>query len=175
MGILGYSKGVDIMRKLTDNDMMDVVGSVNNGYRVECARHKRERSSDSDNYGVVLAKNNNEHYVTWQFHLDGNDKPNMYWGHYFNENREAAVRDFNNRDQTVSRDEMQEMQEQSTFGIYEVTITETLQMVVTVEADSIEDAEQAVSDSWHNGDYILDADSFVGVGFTVCEYSANDS
>ncbi len=48
---------------------------------------------------------------------------------------------------------------------YDVTVTETLRMTVTVEADSPEDAEQKVNDKWHNGDYILDADNFVGVTF----------
>jgi len=48
---------------------------------------------------------------------------------------------------------------------YEVTITETLKMTVTVEAKSRDEAEQIVSDNWHNSEYILDADNFVGVEF----------
>lgn len=50
---------------------------------------------------------------------------------------------------------------------YEVTITETLQKNVTVEAGSQAEAEQIVSDRWKNGEYILDADSFSGVEFTA--------
>lgn len=42
---------------------------------------------------------------------------------------------------------------------YDVTITETLKMTVTVEA------EQMVSDNWRNQEYILDADNFTGVDF----------
>lgn len=37
---------------------------------------------------------------------------------------------------------------------YEVTITETLEMTVTVEAESREEAQQIASDNWKNGDYI---------------------
>lgn len=48
---------------------------------------------------------------------------------------------------------------------YDVTITETSKMTVTVEADSPEEAEQKVSDNWHSSEYILDADHFTGVDF----------
>ena len=48
-----------------------------------------------------------------------------------------------------------------------VTITETLQKTVTVEADSREEAERQVEESWNNSEYILDADSFVGVDFSA--------
>ena len=41
---------------------------------------------------------------------------------------------------------------------YDVTITETLEMTVAVEAESREEAQQIASDNWKNGDYILDAD-----------------
>ena len=50
---------------------------------------------------------------------------------------------------------------------YEVTITETLQKTVTVEADSREEAERQVEESWNNSECILDADSFVGVDFSA--------
>lgn len=50
---------------------------------------------------------------------------------------------------------------------YEVTITETLQKTVTVEANSREEAEQQVEENWNNSEYIFDADSFVGVDFAV--------
>ena len=50
---------------------------------------------------------------------------------------------------------------------YEVTITETLQKTVTVEADSREETERQVEENWNNRKYILDADSFVGVDFAV--------
>ena len=50
---------------------------------------------------------------------------------------------------------------------YEVTITETLQKTVTVEADSRKEAERQVEENWNNSEYILDADSFVGVDFSA--------
>lgn len=48
---------------------------------------------------------------------------------------------------------------------YKVTITETLQMEVEVEADSQFEAEQLVEDKWNDTEYILDADHFKGVDF----------
>ena len=48
---------------------------------------------------------------------------------------------------------------------YEVTITETLEMTVAVEAESREEAQQIASDNWKSGDYILDADHFKDVTF----------
>ena len=38
---------------------------------------------------------------------------------------------------------------------YDVTITETLEMTVAVEAESREEAQQIASDNWKNGDYNL--------------------
>lgn len=52
---------------------------------------------------------------------------------------------------------------------FDVTIVETLKMKVTVEADSMEEAEQLVSDGWYRGEYILDAECFEGVEFESAE------
>lgn len=52
---------------------------------------------------------------------------------------------------------------------FEVTITETLQKTVTVEADSKDDALQIAEDMWNDSDIILDADNFVNV-----EYHSDD-
>ena len=46
---------------------------------------------------------------------------------------------------------------------FNVTITETLKMVVEVEAQNQQQAEQIVSDRWRNSEYILDADNFCEV------------
>lgn len=54
---------------------------------------------------------------------------------------------------------------------YDVTITETLKMTVTVEAESQMEAEQMVSDNWRNQEYILDADNFTGVDFKAKRYT----
>lgn len=48
---------------------------------------------------------------------------------------------------------------------YQVTITETLEKSVEVEAETQEQAQQIVSRAWKDGEYILDADSFTGVDF----------
>ena len=52
---------------------------------------------------------------------------------------------------------------------FDVTITETLKLTVSVEASSKEEAQQMVNDQWHAGDHILDADNFVEV-----EFESND-
>ena len=48
---------------------------------------------------------------------------------------------------------------------YDITIRETLEMTVTVEAESREEARQIVADRWKNSEYILDADSFKDVEY----------
>jgi len=48
---------------------------------------------------------------------------------------------------------------------YDVTITETLQTTVEIEAQDRFHAEQIASDNWRNSEYILDADHFQGVSF----------
>lgn len=50
---------------------------------------------------------------------------------------------------------------------FEVTITETLEKKITVEALSKDEAEQAVRDMWNDEDIILDADDFIDVSFNT--------
>ena len=50
---------------------------------------------------------------------------------------------------------------------YEVTIRETLQMKVKVEAESRAEAEDIVRRNWRGDEYILDAECFTGVYFTA--------
>lgn len=50
---------------------------------------------------------------------------------------------------------------------YQVTITETLQKTVEIEANSREEAERLIEQKWNDSEYILDADSFVGVDFSA--------
>ena len=52
---------------------------------------------------------------------------------------------------------------------FDVTMTETLKLTVSVEASSKEEAEQMVNDQWRAGDHVLDADNFVDV-----EFESND-
>ena len=53
------------------------------------------------------------------------------------------------------------------MNTYKVKITETFEKIVEVEveAEDREEAEQIVSDAWHNSEYILDAEDFKGVTF----------
>lgn len=48
---------------------------------------------------------------------------------------------------------------------YEVTITETLQKTVEVEANSRTEAEELIKQRWKDSEYILDAEAFTGVTF----------
>ncbi len=50
---------------------------------------------------------------------------------------------------------------------FEVTITETLEKKITVEALSKDEAEQAVRDMWNDEDIILDADDYIDVSFNT--------
>lgn len=52
---------------------------------------------------------------------------------------------------------------------FNVTITETLKKTVEVDAESQDEAEQIVNDSWYRGEHILDADNFDGVVFDAIE------
>ena len=140
------------MRKLTDHDLIGIIGSTIEGYRIEAARAKRGAFINSNHYGIVLGRNSYGHYVTWQFHLLEDESVSVYWGHYYMEDREGAIEDFNTRDLDTPRK-------------FRVTITETSKMTIEVEADDQQQAEQIVSDGWHRSEYVLDADNFVGVEF----------
>ncbi len=52
---------------------------------------------------------------------------------------------------------------------YDVTVTETLQMTVPIEAESLAEAEQTAEENWNRSQYILDADHFVGADFKAKE------
>ena len=147
-----------MIRKLTDHDLTNIAGSTVKGYHVEGVRIKKGTSSDSDHYGIILGRNDKGCYVTWQFHLDENEEISVYWGHYLTEDREAALRDFNERDLKGSSDE-------AAPQMFKVTITETLKLTVEVEAESHHEAEQIASDGWRNSEYILNSDNFAGVEY----------
>lgn len=61
--------------------------------------------------------------------------------------------------------ESYEERRSKTMKTYEVTITETLQKTVEIEAASREQAEELVEQKWNDSEYILDAEAFVGVNF----------
>ena len=50
---------------------------------------------------------------------------------------------------------------------YEVTITETLQKTVSIEAESREEAERLIEDMWKDSEIILDSDDFYDVAYTA--------
>ncbi len=56
---------------------------------------------------------------------------------------------------------------ENTLQSYTVTITETLEMDVQINAASQAEAEEIVTDRWNNSDYVLDASNFVGADFSA--------
>ena len=48
---------------------------------------------------------------------------------------------------------------------FDVTVTETLEQIVRVEAHSPKEAEQLVAKDWAKKEFVLDADNFTGVEF----------
>lgn len=53
--------------------------------------------------------------------------------------------------------------------MYMVSIVETLQTEVFINANSPEEAEKIARDGWKNEQYVLSADNFAGVEFDVEE------
>lgn len=49
---------------------------------------------------------------------------------------------------------------------FDVTITETHQRVVTIEADTPEEAKEIAEDRWSEGYIVLESDDFVEVDFS---------
>jgi len=143
-----------MIRKLTDLDLANLAGTTQQGYHVEGVRIKRGNFTDSDHYGILLGRNANGNYVTWHFHFD-DEELSVYWGHYFSDDKDAALHDFNTRDLDAKP--------------VKVTITETLKLTVEVEAKYPQEAEQIVSDNWRNSMYVLGADNFVGVEFEAVD------
>lgn len=114
---------------------------------------KRGPFIDSDHYGIILGKSSKEKYVTWEFHLMNDESVSVYWGHYIM-GREEALRDFRNRGA-------------DTHQKFHVTVTETFQLTIEIEADSREKAEQIVSADWRKREFTLGPECFAGVDFEV--------
>ena len=51
---------------------------------------EREFPHEDDKLSLVLAKNKNGEYVTWEYNID---RDNLYWGHYFSSNQEKEARE----------------------------------------------------------------------------------
>ena len=60
-------------------------------------------------------------------------------------------------------------EEEKTTRQYAVKITETLEKVVCIEADSRIEAEAIAEENWNNSEYILDAENFVCARFEATE------
>ena len=87
---------------------------------------------------------------------------------------EAVVSTLNDLDMVHSRDnsgqgrlheKLEAAKEKTALSEFEVTITETLQMKVTVEARNQSEAEGMVEEGWIGNEYLLDADHFKGAKF----------
>ena len=83
------------MRKLTDQDLTAIIGTVHHGFTIQKARIKGGGYSDSDHYGIVLGQNEKGNCVTWQFHLE-DERFEPYWGHYI-DSPETALKDYESR------------------------------------------------------------------------------
>lgn len=79
------------------------------------------------------------------------DSVSVYWGHYIAD-REEALRDYNARGVNAPQK-------------FYVTVTETFQLTIEIEADSRQKAEQIVSDDWKKQALVLGPENFVGVEF----------
>lgn len=56
---------------------------------------------------------------------------------------------------------------------YQVTITETLEKVVEIEAPNAVEAQRLVENDWNRDKYILDSANFTGVTFNAEEKENN--
>ena len=75
---------------------------------------------------------------------------------------------------------MKEFKSKPMGRTYRVVITETLRREIAVYEDELkqptaEDAVQTVSDWWHQGQIILNADDFTNVEFSAYEANEEDS
>ena len=141
------------MRRLTDGDLADIRGQTIQGYRVVAAKIRQGAFVDSDHCGVMLGKNTREEYVTWEFYLKDDQSVSVYRGHYIAD-REEAIRDYNARGVEGSQK-------------FHVTVTETFQATIEIEADSSQKAEQIVSADWRKREFVLGPECFAGVEFEV--------
>jgi ABC-type enterochelin transport system substrate-binding protein len=73
--------------------------------------------------------------------------------------------DAENKPQRTLHEKLAAAKEKANLREFDVTITETLQMTVTVKAKSREEAERIVSEKWHDDEYLIDAEHFKGVAF----------
>ena len=63
------------------------------------------------------------------------------------------------------QEKLEAAKEKAALRDFDVTITESLKMTVTVRATDELNARQIVSEAWDNGEYVLDYDHFAGADF----------
>ena len=141
------------MRRLTDGDLAGIKGRTIQGYRVVAAKIRKGPFVDSGHHGVMLGKNTKNEYVTWEFYLKDGESVSVCRGHYMTD-REEAIRDYHARGVEAPQK-------------FHVTVTETSQLTVRVEARSPAEAEQIVSTDWRKGEFDLGPECFAGVEFEV--------
>jgi hypothetical protein len=90
-----------MIRKLIEQDLTAIIGTVHCGYTILKARIKvNDNFTDSDHYGIILAKRDDDEFVVWQFHIDlyeGVETTEIYWGKY-TEWEKSALNDYETRD-----------------------------------------------------------------------------
>lgn len=89
------------MRKLTEQDLDNIIGSSVEGYRIEAAKIKQGPFIDSDHYGFLLGRNTTGKYVTWLFYLKNDESVLAHWGHYITD-QEESFQDFEARSMGAS-------------------------------------------------------------------------
>jgi len=78
------------MRRITEKDLNDIVGTINVGYTIVHAKTKAD-----DHYGIVLGQSGNR-YAVWEFNFRDGETPNIYWG-FYTESEEKALVDYEER------------------------------------------------------------------------------
>jgi len=73
------------MRRITEKDLADIIGTVNVGYTIVRAKTKAD-----DHYGIVLARSGDS-WVTWEFNYRDGEIPNFYWGHFLSDEAKALA------------------------------------------------------------------------------------
>lgn len=141
------------MRRLTEQYIDTIIGRTISGYCVEAAKIKHGPFIDSDHYGIILGRNLRGGYVTWEFHLLDDESVSVYWGHYITE-REEALRDYEARGADAPQK-------------FHVTVTETFQLTIELEASSKQEAERIMSRDWQKREFVLGPEHFAGVEFTT--------
>jgi len=78
------------MRRITEKDLADIIGTVNAGYTIVRAKTKSD-----DRYGTIFGENG-DRYAVWEFNFRDGETPNIYWGFYTG-NEKTALENYEAR------------------------------------------------------------------------------